>query len=333
MGQCDFNCWELAANEILAGGKTADEAFAMRIMESREDELLRICAAAFILRKAAFGRRVDLHVIENAKRGSCTEDCSYCMQSAKASPADSLRHPMESPGELYAKAAEASKLDAKRFCVVTAMRAPTEEVLDSVCLAAEMIRRDFKLEICASLGLLDEKAAKRLAESGVSRYNHNLETSPSHFSKTCTTHRYSDRTRTIETAKAAGLEICSGGLLGMGESLRDRVSLSFELRRLDVSSIPVNFLDPRPGTALESAARLSPSDCLRALAMFRFVNPGKEIRIAGGREKSLGWMQPLGLFIANSIFTDGYLTSGGQGAPEDMKMLADSGFEVGSVLL
>ena len=286
-----------------------------------------------MIRNTYFGRRVDLHVIENAKRGACSEDCSYCMQSAKASAGDIQRHPMESPQVLYAKAQEAVKLDAKRFCIVTAERSPSKEVLDSVCEGVKMIKRDMKIDICASLGILDEASAKRLAESGVDRYNHNLETSPTHFAKTCTTHKYEDRVRTISIARSAGLSICCGGLLGMGETLADRIALAFELRRVGADSIPVNFLDPRPGTKLEGAGRMSPADCLRALAMFRFVNPEKEIRIAGGREKSLGWMQPFALFIANSIFTVGYLTASGQGASEDMKMLADSGFEVGRILL
>ncbi len=327
-----MNSWEAAASDILSG-KEADEAFALSVLESHDDEILQICAAAFLLRKAHYGRRVDIHVIENAKRGSCTEDCTYCMQSAKASAADPLRHPMESPEELYAKAKEAVKLDAKRFCIVTAERSPSKEVLDSVCEAAKAIKRDMKLEICASLGLLDEASAKLLAAAGVDRYNHNLETSPAHFAKTCTTHKYEDRVRTVSIAKAAGLSICCGGLLGVGETLSDRVSLAFELRRVGADSIPVNFLDPRPGTKLEGSKPMSPCDCLRALAMFRFVNPEKEIRIAGGREKRLGWMQPLALYIANSIFTVGYLTSAGQGTSEDMELLADAGFEVGRILL
>ena len=327
-----LNFWEASASAVLQG-RAVDEAFALRVLESSDDELLQVCSGAFMLRKAHFGRRVDLHIIENAKRGACSEDCTYCMQSAKASARDPKRHPMESSDELYAKAKEAVKLDAKRFCIVTAGRSPTKEVLDSLCAAVKVIKRDMKLEICASLGLLDEAAAKRLADAGVDRYNHNLETSPNRFASTCTTHTYEDRVRTIGVAKAAGLSICCGGLLGTGESLRDRVTLAFELRRVGADSIPVNFLDPRPGTDLEGSSRMTPSDCLRALAMFRFVNPEKEIRVAGGREKSLGWMQPLSLYIANSIFTLGYLTTEGQGASADMKLLSDSGFEVGRILL
>lgn len=325
-----LNNWEAVASDVLYG-KSVDEEFALVILEAEDDELLRICAAAFMLRRAHFGHGVDLHVIENAKRGACSEDCTYCMQSAKAG--DQSKYPMEGADQLYAKAKEAVKLDAKRFCIVTAGRSPTKEVLDNLCAAVKAIKRDMKIEVCASLGLLDESAAKRLAEAGVDRYNHNLETSPNRFAKTCTTHSYEDRVRTVGIAKAAGLSICCGGLLGTGETLRDRVTLAFELKRVGADSIPVNFLDPRPGTGLEGSARMTPADCLRALAMFRFVNPDKELRIAGGREKSLGWMQPLGLFIANSIFTSGYLTTEGQGSPADMKLLADSGFVVGRILL
>jgi biotin synthase len=179
---------------------------------------------------------------------------------------------------------------------------------------------------------LSEEHAKRLKNAGVDRYNHNLESSERFYSSFCTTHDFTDRVATAKTAKAAGLELCSGGLIGMGENLQDRVDLAFALRDLDADSIPVNFLDPRPGTPLEGLPRLTPADCLRTLAMFRFVNPDKEIRIAGGREACIGSMQVLSLYAANSMFTVGYLTTSGQGYQADMDMVAQAGFVVTEII-
>ena len=164
------------------------------------------------------------------------------------------------------------------------------------------------------------------------RYNHNLESSLRFFPSICTTHTYEDRVRTIRTVKNLGLEVCCGGILGAGERLDDRVDLAFELRALDVQSIPINFLDPRPGTPLQDAPRLAPTDCLKALAMFRFVNPTSDIRIAGGREVNLRHMQAFALYPANSIFTNGYLTTPGQSSNDDIQMIEDAGFTVQTVL-
>ncbi|HET6460976.1 MAG TPA: biotin synthase BioB [Syntrophales bacterium] len=181
-------------------------------------------------------------------------------------------------------------------------------------------------------GIIIGGEAKRLKNVGVDRYNHNLESSERFYPAFCTTHDFADRVATAKTAKAAGLELCSGGLIGMGENLQDRVDLAFALRDLDVDSIPVNFLDPRPGTPLEGLTRLTPADCLRTLAMFRFVNPDKEIRIAGGREACIGSMQVLSLYAANSMFTAGYLTTAGQGYQADMDMIEHARFAVTEII-
>jgi len=184
------------------------------------------------------------------------------------------------------------------------------------------------IQICTSLGLLNLEQAKRLKEAGVDRFNHNLESSERFYSSICTTHDYADREETARTVKAAGMELCSGGLIGMGETIEDRVDMAYSLREVQADSIPLNFLDPRPGTNLENLPRLTPAECLRTLAMFRFVHPDREIRVAGGREACLGAMQVLSLYAANSIFTTGYLTTPGQGYEEDMDMIRKSGFQV-----
>ncbi|MGE0555574.1 MAG: biotin synthase BioB, partial [Gemmatimonadales bacterium] len=175
-----------------------------------------------------------------------------------------------------------------------------------------------------------EGQAERLAEAGVDRFNHNLESSRSFYPGVCSTHTFDDRITTVKRAKAAGMEACCGGIIGMGETLQDRVELALELRALEVESIPVNFLDPRPATPLADRTAPSPEECLRALAMMRFVNPTRDIRVAGGREVSLGALQALALLPANSMFVNGYLTTPGAGWEADLAMIEEAGFTVAS---
>jgi biotin synthase len=182
------------------------------------------------------------------------------------------------------------------------------------------------------MGFLTEEKARRLKDSGVDRFNHNLETSAAFYPSICSTHRYEDRVETAKTVKKAGLDLCCGGLIGMGETLEDRVDLAMALKDLKTDSAPINFLDPREGTKLEGAARLTPNDCLRTLCMFRFVLTHAEVRIAGGRETCLRHLQPLSLYPANSMFTNGYLTTGGQDFEADRRMIEDAGFEVGHLV-
>jgi biotin synthase len=322
--------WHRFSQYILSGQlPTPDEALV--VLESPDDELLSVLDAAFAVRRKYFGRDVSLHVIRNAKSGMCTEDCSFCSQSA-VSKSGIPKYSMQSADEIVEGAREAHKLTAVRYCIVISGKGPTEKELNAVCDAARRIKREIPIQICTSLGILTETQAKRLKEAGVDRYNHNLESSERFYSHFCTTHSYEDRARTGRIVKAAGMELCSGGLIGMGETLQDRVDMAFALRALNADSIPVNFLEPRPGTPLENIPRLGPADCLRALAMFRFVNPEKEIRIAGGRETCIGSMQVLALYAANSMFTIGYLTYAGQGYEADMKMINQAGFRVSEIL-
>lgn len=322
--------WNELSKDVLKG-RPLTRGEALAIMESSDDDLLAILDAAFAIRRHFFGRGVSIHVIRNAKSGLCSENCSFCSQSA-VSESDIPQYSMQSVEQILEGAREAHKLTAVRYCIVTSGRAPSEKDLETICEAARLIKREVPLQICTSLGLLSEEQAKRLKSAGVDRYNHNLESSERFYSSFCTTHAYSDRVTTARIAKAAGLELCSGGLVGMGENLQDRVNLAFALRDLDADSIPVNFLDPRPGTPLEGLSRLTPADCLRTLAMFRFVNPGTEIRIAGGREACIGSMQVLSLYAANSMFTVGYLTTSGQGYQADLDMIKQAGFTVTEII-
>ncbi|MCX7818768.1 MAG: biotin synthase BioB [Kiritimatiellae bacterium] len=320
------NWIELAAR--VAAGRPVSREEALAMLRASEDELLAMLQGAFELRRRAFGRRVDLHVIENARGGLCSEDCAYCSQSAVSS-ADVPVHETRDPATMLEHARAAAACGAVRFCIVASGREPDPNELDRVCAAVERIKRELDLQICTSLGLLDDAAARRLAAAGVDRYNHNLETSERFFPQICSTHTWQERRETIARAKAAGMEVCCGGLVGMGETDEDRVDLALAIREVGADSIPVNFLDPRPGTPLAGRERLSPVTCLKVLAMFRYVCPDREIRCAGGREACLRSLQPLALWAANSIFTQGYLTTPGQGWERDRAMIAEAGFEIG----
>jgi len=318
--------WNTLAERALAGDGP-DRADCLAIVRSPDDELLPLLHAAFRVRSHHHGRRVLVNVLNNAKSGACPEDCTFCTQSARAD-AKVEAYPLKSVEELVEGAARAAGMGATTYCVVTGMTRPSERDLQTICEAARRIKERWPIRLCTSLGLLTREQAGTLAAAGVDRYNHNLETSERYFPEVVTTHAYGDRVETIRAARAAGLDICGGGIIGLGESLEDRVDLAIALRELRVESIPVNFLDPRPGTPLADRPRPSPAECLRGLALFRLANPrATDVRAAGGREVCLKSMQPLALFAANSIFADGYLTVGGQGLEADLSMIRDAGFE------
>ncbi len=318
--------WKGLSGRILTG-ESVRRNEALAILKSGDDELLSVLDAAFAIRRRTAGRRVRLHVLRNIRSGKCGENCAYCSQSAYAGRA-TPRYPLQSAEEILKGAQHAQRLKAARYCMAASGRAASPRDIGQVCDAVRRIKKLSPIRICVSLGLLTVDRAKQLKVAGVDRYNHNLETSKRFFPEICTTHTYADRLATVRAVKAAGLELCCGGLLGMGESPGDRVDLAFALKDVGADSIPVNFLDPRPGTLLAGHSRISAADALRALAMFRFVHPHREIRIAGGREACLGPLQPLALFAADSMFTEGYLTTKGQGYAPDLAMIEAAGFHV-----
>lgn len=302
---------------------TRDEARAA--LEAPDADLIELLLAAYRLRHRHYDREVRIHVLRNAKSGLCPEDCAFCSQSVvHHSPVP--RYRMQTVDELVAGAREAHARGAVKYCMVTSTRGPSDRDLAVICEATRRIKAELEIRVCASLGLLTDQHAAQLAAAGVDRFNHNLESSRRHFPAICSTHGYDDRVATVRRARAAGMEACCGGIMGLGETLEDRVALAFELRDLEVESIPVNFLDPRPNTPLADGDRLSPHDALRALAMMRLVNPSRDIRVAGGREVTLGWMQPLALLAANSMFVNGYLTTPGAGWEADLRMIEAAGF-------
>lgn len=324
--------WSGLADRILDGGQPISREEALAVLNSADDELLEVLHAAYRIRKQYFGKQVSLHVLRNAKSGACPEDCAFCSQSKTAS-AGVEEYEMQSADEIVAGAQDAADMQALRYCVVTSSRAPSEAEMKVITAAAARIKQIYpQLELCASMGFLSEEKALRLKNSGVDRFNHNLETSAAFYPSICSTHTYDDRLNTARTVKRVGLDLCCGGLIGMGESLEDRVDLAMALKDLETDSAPINFLDPRGGTRLEGNTRVSPNDCLRTLCMFRFVLTRSEVRIAGGRESCLRDLQSLSLYPANSMFTNGYLTTGGQDFDADRRMIEDAGFEVGHLV-
>ncbi len=318
--------WHALAARVLADG-ALDRDEARSILESADVELLDLMAAAWRVRHRHFGNTVQLFFLMNAKSGLCPEDCGYCSQS-KISEAEIPRYNLLSTPKLLEAAKLAAERQSKTFCIVISARGPSEREIDFVCGIVPEIKRQYDLNVCACLGLLTPDQARRLAAAGVDKVNHNLNTSERFYPEVCTTHTYADRVATLEACRSAGLQLCSGGIMGMGETHDDLIDMAFELRAMNVESIPLNFLNAIDGTPLEEVSRVTPRDCLRGLAMMRLVNPAAEIRIAGGREIHLGSLQALGLYAANSIFVGDYLTTKGQLPEADYKMIEELGFVI-----
>jgi len=308
-------------------GERLEREQCLRVLGCPDNEMISLIDAAYRVRRQYFGNRVHIHVLSNAKSGLCLEDCHYCSQS-RVSNADIKTYPLVSKEKLLAEAHGAMALKAHRFCMALSGKHPSEKELWRLCDIIRSIKYETGLSLCASLGFLDKGQAAQLKASGLDRVNHNLNTSERFYSRICTTHSYQDRISTIANCRAAGLEICSGGIIGQGETDDDIIELLYALRDIGPHAIPINFLIPVKGTPFEDrAADLDPRRCLKALCLTRFLNPESEVRAAGGREYHLRSLQPLALYIVDSIFAAGYLTTGGQSAQEACNMIADLGFE------
>lgn len=324
-GEDNMN-WLHLAQEVVEG-KIINDYEASSILNCDDDELLLLLNGAFYIRKHYYGKKVKLNMIINAKSGYCPEDCGYCSQSS-ISTAEIVKYPFISKEEILEGAKHAFDSKVGTYCIVASGRGPTRKDVNIVSEAVKEIKEKYGLKVCACLGLLKDEQAVQLKQSGVDRYNHNLNTSERHHSYITTSHSYEDRVATVETAKKNGISPCSGAIIGMKETKEDVIEIARALHQLDADSIPVNFLHAINGTKLEGVQELNPRYCLKVLALFRYINPTKEIRISGGREVNLGSMQPLGLYAANSIFLGNYLTTKGQKANQDYKMLEDLGFEI-----
>ncbi len=322
-----FNNFSELADRQLAGGELSREE-ALAVLESTDEQLLEVVAAAGRLRRAHFANTVKVNYLVNLKSGLCPEDCTYCSQRL-GSAAQILKYTWLKPEEAVAQAATGIRAGASRVCLVASGTGPSDRDVERVVGMVSGLKEEHPdVEVCACLGILKDGQAERLRGCGVDAYNHNLNTSESNYADICSTHTFTERVETVERAKDAGLSPCSGLIVGMGESNEDLIDAVFALRALGSDSIPVNFLMPFDGTPLEGTWLLTPAACLRILAMVRFACPDTELRMAGGREMHLRTLQPLALHVANSLFLGDYLTSEGQAGQADLDMIADNGFVV-----
>jgi biotin synthase len=300
------------------------------IAEVPLDELPALVALAHRVRLTYCGPEVELESLINGKSGACPEDCAFCSQSARFHT-DVDVYPFLDLEQVLAAARATRDAGATQFCIVVAVRGPEERLLAKVLDAVQAVRQETGLVVACSLGLLTRDQAERLAAGGVRRYNHNLETCRAVFPEICTTHTYDDRVATARLAAEVGMELCCGGIVGMGETLEQRIDFAFELAALEPCEVPVNLLDPRPGTPLGERALLPPREALQAIALFRLVLPSAWIRLAGGRERVLGELQAMGLLAgANALIVGNYLTTLGRAPEDDLALLDALGMPVAS---
>jgi biotin synthase len=316
------------ADEALAG-QIPDRSVCKTILTSADIDLMPLLNAAYEVRKHHWGNEVAIHILNNAANGYCPEDCGYCAQS-KNSAADIGEYPLKSDDEILAEAKAAYENGAFRYCMVFSGRGPSPRRVDKICSLIEKIKNTYPLEICVSAGLMDDPTTAKLKAAGLDRMNHNLNTSRDNYEKICTTHTWDDRLNTLKAAGRAGLEVCSGMIVGMGEPVSDIIEVALELRALKARSIPINFLLPIEGNPLAQPENLTPDYCLRVLCLFRFLNPDSELRAAAGREYHLRNLEVLALYPANSIFLQGYLNTQGNTDAKTLQMIRDAGFTIKS---
>ncbi len=319
--------YQLAEKSIAGECLSRDEAKV--ILSSEEIELLPLLNAAYEVRKKFVGNSVTIHIINNVQNGHCGEDCQYCAQS-RSSKAEIEVYPLKSDEEILAEAKDAYERGAFRYCMVFSGKSPSLARIKHLVNLIRKIKSLYPIQVCVSAGIIDYEKAKLLKQAGLDRLNHNLNTSRSFYSKICTTHAYSDRMNTLKAARKAGLQICSGVIVGMGENVDDIIEMAETLRNIKADSIPINFFIPIPGIGLNKKPDLTPEYCLRILCFFRFINPTSEIRIAAGRELYLRGMQAFALYPANSLFLAGYLNATGDSCRKTLQMIKDAGFTIAS---
>ncbi len=310
--------------------KPIDAEEARRLIRETGPGLEPLLARARAIREAVHGRQVSLCGITNAKSGRCPEDCGFCAQSAHFQDTGAPEYGMMSAREIADHARAAEGAGAREFSIVTSgTRLSREGELAELERAIRLIRAETTLEPCASLGLMRKPELERLREAGLEHFHHNLETARSHFANVCTTHGYDEQLETIRAAKELGYKLCTGGILGMGETPEQRVELAETLRDLGVDCVPLNFLNPRPGTPMAGLQAITPEECLAAVAVFRLMMPAAHIFVMGGREVNLGPLQER-IFDAGADGTmvGNYLTSAGTQPADVVDMIRRQGLTV-----
>ncbi|HRR40834.1 MAG TPA: biotin synthase BioB [Syntrophales bacterium] len=302
---------------------------ALGLFDSGMKQPFHLMAAASEIREHFKGKEISLCGIVNAKSGRCPENCKFCAQSAHYSSGAPV-YPLVSTAEMVENARRAVENGVRFFGIVTSGKSiSAKKEWDTIREAVKLID-GLGVKVCASLGTIDRKKAAELKDAGLFRYHHNLETARSFFSNICTTHDYEEDVDAVRAAKEAGLSVCCGGLIGLGENIAHRVELAITLRELDVDSVPVNILNPIPGTPLADVPALSPLEILVTVAVYRFLLPEKDIKLCGGKEKNLRQLLPLGIVAGcNSWMTGNYLTTLGRDVYQDLEMIRDLGLKVG----
>jgi biotin synthase len=290
-----------------------------------------LAALAHEVRLEWCGDTVEVEGILSAKTGGCPEDCHFCSQSAKfESPVQAM--PFLDTADVLAAARETAALGATEFCIVLAIRGPDERTMDRICELVPLVQDEVGLNVAVSAGIVTEAQAKRFAEVGVHRYNHNLETAESFFENVVTTHTWAERFDTCQLIREQGMELCCGVLLGMGESIDQRLELIGQLRAVDPAEVPLNFLNPRPGTPFAGLPLTEPLEAIRWISLFRLGLPSVILRYAGGREVTLRELQALGLTSGiNALIVGNYLTTLGRSPEEDLQMLSDLQMPIGAL--
>lgn len=297
---------------------------ALKLLKTSREEMLYLFQAADSIRRFFHGDKVYVCSIVNAKSGLCAEDCAFCSQASRHK-SEIRRYPLLSLEELLIQGEAAYWNSHSHVDFVTSGGELNESEFNRILKAIRILSQERKRIVCASLGSLTPERGRALKEAGLRRYNHNLEAAPAYFPQICTTHTFSDRLKTIENLKKAGLEICSGGIWGLGESAEERIELAFILKKLGVTALPINILNPTPGTAIYGrAVPLKPWEILKTISIYRLIVPKAELKICGGRERNLRSLQPL-MFLAgaNGFISGNYLTTSGQGVDKDGEMVSD----------
>ncbi|PID28275.1 MAG: biotin synthase BioB [Candidatus Cloacimonadota bacterium] len=315
-----FNIPYAEEDDLIENGNISEET-AIKIAEDDKITWADLAPATNFLREKFHSDKIFTCSILNAKSGHCPENCAFCAQSVHHETGVKI-YPLVSYDKLVESGLRNAEQNATQYSFVTAGHSVTEKELEIICKAARALKEKTDLALCGSLGMLTEEKAKMLVEAGVERFHHNLETAPSYFSEICSTHTLEEDYKTIEIASAAGMKICCGGIIGLGESWKQRTELAFTLKKMKVDSIPLNFLNPIKGTRLENQKLLSAEEALKTIALFRLINPQTPIGIAGGRELILGEKQEeLFRAGANGIMIGNYLTTSGRAISNDNKMI------------
>ncbi|NOS62238.1 MAG: biotin synthase BioB [Nitrosarchaeum sp.] len=298
-----------------------------KLFNISDENIKELARAANQITRDFNGNKVDVEQLNNIKKNACSEDCSFCGQSAFFDTGIET-YQLPTAEEVVVKASKAKKEGAESYCLVAAWKEPSSKDFDKVCNIIREINNKVGINVECSLGFLTSEQAKKLKELNVKRYNHNLETSKSKFSEICTTHTYDDRLKTLQIARDAGLELCTGGIIGLGETRKQRMELALELAALYPEEVTINILVPIPGTPLELQTKIANSEIVRIFSVIRFLLPESVIKISGGRETNLDDSgEELLQSGANGIITSGYLTMGGNDSEKDFKMIKKIGLE------